>query len=268
MYVDESGDPGLWNMGTPVQQRSSQHYILTGVIVPALEWRAYLDAMVDVRRDIRQRYGLFMRAELHGSELINPRGNAAYKRIPGGRKGRVSVYRDALQGMTAGMPDIKIINVHLNKLNPRYRRSVEIGPNGEIPDPEGRSWEWLVQRFNNHLRWDCDGDLGMVLPDETNEAKVRRIMRRMRVHNYITSRVISGTSYSNPIEQIVEDPVIRNSQNSYFVQFADLVAHALYRDLYPKGGYRKYNVDRLFSLVDSVLLKSASGSDPRGIVQL
>ncbi len=268
MYVDESGDPGLWDSSTPRHLRSSRHYILTGVIVPVLEWRAYLDAMVDVRRDIRQRYGLFMRAELHGSELINPRGNAAFKRIAGGRKGRVSLYRDALQGMTVGMPEVKIVNVHLNKRSPRYRSSVEIGPNGERPDPERRAWEWLLQRFSNHLQWDCSGDLGMVLPDETNEAKVRRIMRRMRVHNYITSRLFSGTSYSNPIENIVEDPVIRNSQNSYFVQFADLVAHALYRDLYPRGGYRKYNVDRLFDIVDAVLLKTASGADPRGIVHL
>lgn len=263
MYVDESGDPGLWDASTPNHLRSSPHYILTGIIVPAGLWREYLNAIVAIRRQIRKQYGFYMRTELHAANLINPRGDEAYKRIPGGRKGRVALYHDVLQGIAAELSDISIINVHLDKLNPHYPSSVQ-----QNADPEGRAWEWLIQRFSNHLQNNCGGDLGMILADETNEVKVRRIARRMRVHNHVASKVYTGTSLSKPIENIVEDPVMRNSQHSYFVQVADLVSHALYRNLYPKGGYRKYNVDRLFDIMDGVLLKAASTSDPRGIVRL
>jgi hypothetical protein len=263
MYVDESGDPGRWDTAVPEHLRPSRHYILTGVILPASLWREYLDVLIRIRRQIRKDYGFFARAELHAANLINPRGDKAFKAIPRGRSGRVALYHDFLQGVTAGMPDLRIINVHLNKANPRYASSKDPGF-----DAEGEAWERLVQRFQNHLRKDSGGDLGMILADETNEVKVRRIMRRMRVYNQTPSRIYKGTSYSNPVDHIVEDPVMRNSEHSYFVQIADLVSHALYRDLYPKGGYRKYNVDRLFNIMDGVLLKAASTSDPRGIVHL
>jgi hypothetical protein len=260
MYVDESGDPGLWPPGTPVHLRPSPHYILTGVIIPASQWQTCLTVMVDVKRTLRQNYGLRVRDELHGAELIYPRGNQAYKRI-GNRKSRVSLYGDVLKEVAAQMPQTKIVNVHLNKASPYYVSSTAQGV-----DLEERAWEWLIQRFSNHLSRDCGGDLGMILADETNEIKVRRVVRKIRVHNQVGS--IYGGSYSVSVRNIVEDPVMRNSQHSYFVQIADLVSHALYRKLYPKGSYRKYNIDRLFDLVDPLMLKAANRKDRQGIVHL
>ncbi len=260
MYVDESGDPGLWPPGTPAHLRPSSHYILTGVIIPASHWQAFLTIMVGIKRTMRQNYGLRVRDELHGAELIHPRGNKIYKRI-GSRKRRISLYSYALREVAAQMPQTKIVNVHLNKVNPHYPSSTAKGA-----DPEERAWEWLIQRFSNHLSRDCDEDLGMILADETNEVKVRRVVRKIRVHNQVSS--MYGGSYSVSVNNIVEDPIMRNSQHSYFVQIADLVSHALYRKLYQKGSYRKYNIDRLFDLVDPLLLKVANRKDPQGIVHL
>lgn len=219
-----------------------------------------MTAMIDIKRALRQNYGLRVRDELHGAELIHPRGNQAYKRI-GNRKHRTDLYGYALREVAAQMPQTKIVNVHLNKASPYYVSSTAKGA-----DPEERAWEWLIQRFSNHLSRDCGGDLGMILADETNEVKVRRVVRKIRVHNQVGS--MYGGSYSVSVNNIVEDPVMRNSQHSYFVQIADLVSHALYRKLYPKGSYRKYNIDRLFDLVDPLLLKAANRRDPRGVVHL
>ena len=260
MYVDESGDPGLWAPGTPVHQRPSPHYILSGVIIPASQWQACLTVMVDIKRTLRHNYGLRVRDELHGAELIHPRGNQVYKRI-GTRKRRVSLYSHVLREVATQMPQTKIVNVHLNKASPHYASSTATGA-----DPEEHAWEWLIQRFSNHLSRDCGGDLGMILADETNEVKVRRVVRKIRVHNQVGS--MYGGSYSVSVNNIVEDPVMRNSQHSYFVQIADLVSHALYRKLHPKGSYRKYNIDRLFDLVDPLLLKAANRKNPQGIVHL
>jgi len=260
MYVDESGDPGLWNPGTPLHLRPSPHYILTGVIIPASQWQACLTLMVDIKRTLRQKYGLRVRDELHGSELINPRGNEVYKRI-GGRKRRAALYGYVLREVAAQMSQIRIVNVHLNKANPFYISSTTKGV-----DPEERAWEWLIQRFSNHLSRDCDEDLGMILADETNELKVRRVVRKIRVYNQVGS--MYGGSYPVSVNNIVEDPVMRNSQHSYFVQIADLVSHALYRKLYPKGSYRRHNIDRLFDLVDPLLLKAANRKNRQGIAHL
>ncbi|MGL4612083.1 MAG: DUF3800 domain-containing protein [Trueperaceae bacterium] len=124
----------------------------------------------------------------------------------------------------------------------------------------------LAQRFQTYLQKSCNASLGMIFADETNEVKIRRLIRKMRVYNPVPSYF--GGHRSMPITNSVEDPVMRSSDHSYFVQIADLTSHALYRKLYPKGSYRQYNVDKLFELLNSILLIEASKSDPQGIVHL
>ncbi len=261
MYVDESGDPGPLVAGTPPSVRPSLHYILTGVIIPAVEWRNYVAALVDIRRYVKSTYKFPIRTELKGSNLINPRGNADYGML-GGRFQRVRLYRDVLMLCASRLTRARILNVHWNKQKPFYSSTATAA------DCEQRAWEWLIQRFDTFLKKDGDGSLGLIFADDTNEVKVRRILRRMRVYNLVPSHY--GGTYPAPVVRIVEDPVMRNSQHSYFVQFADMVAHALYRKLYPRSGYRRYNADRLFDLVAPLLVTDASRNDPhrQGIVHL
>ena len=68
-----------------------------------------------------------------------------------------------------------------------------------------------------------------------------------------------------PLVNIVEDPVMRDSQFSYFVQVADLAAHALYRKLYPKTAYKKHNADKLFDALAPICHPMASKYDPHGM---
>lgn len=106
----------------------------------------------------------------------------------------------------------------------------------------------------------------MIFADKTNEIKVRRLLSKRRVYNPIPSHF--GGSYIAPLQYLVEDPVMRNSRHSYFVQIADLAAHALYRKLYPNGSYQRHNIDKLFDVLDPILLKAASNTDRQGIVHL
>ena len=45
MYVDESGDPGIHQYGSP-------YYILSGFIVPQVEWSKFLDRFTVFRVDV------------------------------------------------------------------------------------------------------------------------------------------------------------------------------------------------------------------------
>ena len=151
------------------------------------------------------------------------------------------------------MPEARFFHMHLDKLNPRH-------PNALLgSDPEELIWTWLLQRFETFLERNNHA-FGMVFADQTNEIKLRRLLRRMRVFNYVPSRY--GGSYAAPIIQVVEDPVMRDSRHSYFVQLADLSAHALYRKLYPKGSYRRFNIDRLFEELNQLSLREAARDDP------
>jgi hypothetical protein len=257
MYVDESGDPGQWDPSKPASQQGTAYFILTGLILPAREWRNYLSAIVDIRRAIKMQYGVPVRTELHGATLINPRGNRHVKRLP--RRMRVALYRDVLEAVTVRMPQAKVLNIYVDKLRPRY-------PSTQTADLQTRSWTFLIQRFDTFLKSQEGTPLGIIFADETNEVKIRRILRKMRVYNPLPSLYCGY--YHNPIRQVVGDPVIRQSQHSYFIQVADLIAHALYRKEHRKGSYRHLNVDRLFDIIHPLLLREASRSDPEGIVRL
>jgi hypothetical protein len=259
MYVDESGDPGPYDLTKPVNMRASPHYIVTGFIIPAEEWRHYLNRFLDLRRYIKTKYGFPVRAELHGNELIGAR-SATPHRLVRPRSKRIQLYRDVLHYTCRIMPKARILNVHLNKEHPQYAYT---------PTPDGiqmKTWERLLERYNMHLEKDCGNDTGLIFADETNEIGIRRLIRRVRVHHVAGSHF--GGSYPMLLSNLIEDPIMRKSESSYFVQIADLVTHSLYRKLYPKGSLKKYNADKLFDCVSPLLHLPASSRDPhkQGIV--
>ncbi len=196
---------------------------------------------------------------MHGAELIQKRVPTKYK-VVGPRRRRVTLYRQALENFCSLMPKARVFNAHLNKENPAYPYT---------PTPEGIQtlvWGRMLERYNRFLRLSCGGDMGMIFADETDEVRIRKLVRKMRVFNYAGSHF--GGGYADPLTHLIEDPVMRRSENSYFVQISDLISHALYRKLYPKGSLRTYNVDLLFDAVKPCLHLPASRKDPHkmGIV--
>ncbi len=261
MYVDESGDPGLPRPTLPINRQPSQHYILTGVVIAATDWRNYLNKIISIRRYLKNKYGLLNRIELHGTKLINPHHDPDYSAI-GSKRIRVALYADVFRLLVAHLPSAIIININLDKNNPSYSSSLTTG------DIQNIAWDRLIQRYNTYLQRSCAGDLGLIFADQTNEIKVRGLLRKMRFFNPVPSHF--GGSYSATVDYIVEDPVMRDSKQSYFIQIADLVCHALYRKLYPKGSYRRFGIDRLFNIIGPLCLQAASRHDPHklGIVHL
>lgn len=257
MYVDECGDPGPFDPAKPASVQGTSFFILTGFIVPAQDWRNYLSAMVEIRRHLKAQFGFPIRAELHGQELVHARGNRLLKEMP--RRVRTELYRQLLEMVVRRMPDARLLNIYANKTNLR-------SPAASADTLQERAWMYLIQRFENFLSKRQEPALGLVFSDETNEANIRKLLRRMRVYNPVPSQFAGYRMM--PIVQIVEDPIIRQSRHSYFVQIADLCAHALYRRMNPRGSLKRFNIDRLFEVLQPLLLREASRSDEHGIVYL
>lgn len=254
LYMDESGDPGIDVADQDESRKASMHYVLSGIIIPITEWRTYLNSIVEIKRNLKKEYDIPIRAELKGSELINPRKNVFLKDI--NRLGRTKIYYSIFQEIASQFNKARIINIAVKK--------DQVSPT-KYKDIQETTWKYMIERYNIFLK--KMNSFGIVISDDTNEPKLRKLMRKMRVYNPVNSHY-SHSSYPAIVNQIIEDPFCRNSEHSFFIQIADLISHSLYRKLYPKGSYKRYNIDKIFDSLDSLLLKEATKKNEQGIVFL
>lgn len=250
MYVDESGDPGLTNS-------PCRYYVLSGLVLHELRWRAVLDRIVEFRWRMRDVYGLKVREELHAARLINNPGPLV--RIK--RNHRLMIIREFADHLAA-IPDLNIINVVVDK-------------QGKAADYDvfENAWRVLLQRFEDtishrNFRGPRNGrDQAMIIPDNTDQKRLRTLLRKLRVHNPIPQK--GGRGWRNaPMVHLVEDPVFRDSEWSHLIQAVDLVAFLLYQELAPSAYMRKKSGQHYFNRLLPILCTAASSKDARGIVRL
>jgi hypothetical protein len=243
LYVDESGDPGDNPYGSPF-------YILSGIVISQDEWQKYLERLKTFRQSLKTRYGLLIREEMHATELIRINKLKAYKKIR--KSDRIQILREYCQQIPLIFDTAKIINVCLTKADHKGH------------DVQLVAWNRLIQRFDTYLKKGVK-DKGIIISDDTDGKKVMHLLRKMRIYNPVPSHY--GSPYNAPTDSIIEDILQRSSNHSYFIQTADVIAHLLYRKEYPKGSLKKYGLERLFDVLEPVVLKEASKGDPLGIVR-
>lgn len=244
MYVDESGDPGIHQYGSPF-------FILSGLIVSQDEWQKYLDRLKTFRKSIKTDYNLLLRAEVHASELIRINKTSSYREIR--KSDRIKILKAYCQQIPLIFDTAKVINVCLKKADFQNPEEVQL-----------TAWNRIIQRFDTYLK-KAAKDKGIIISDDTDGHKVMQLLRKMRVYNPIPSHF--GASYNAPTDSIIEDLFQRNSQHSYFIQTVDVIAHVLYRKEYPKGSLKKFGLEYFFDILDPVLLKEAAKGDDFGIVR-
>jgi hypothetical protein len=252
MYVDESGDCGL-------DKSPTRYFVLTGLVIHELRWRPYVERLIAFRREMKMQFGLHQREEIHASAMINSPGPLLRIR----RNDRLTIIRSFADEIAA-LSDVTIINIVVDKASKQAGYDVF-----------EMAWKTLIQRFENTLsRRNFAGpanpdERGMLFPDNTDDKKLRALLRKMRRYNPIPNQATYGTGYRNvALTAVVEDPNFRDSKHSYFVQAADTAAFLLYQKLAPNGYMRKKSGQNYFNRLDPVLCKVAAIADPQGIVRL
>lgn len=249
MYVDESGDTGL--VGSP-----SNYFALSGLVVHETVWLSTLDKIIAFRRQIRTRYGLKVRRELHAAPLLNKPGDLASiaKHL------RLLLLRDVLDFQATQLAgEARVINVVVDK-------------HGKPPAYDVFDWAWrtLLTRFHNTIRHrNFPGghtrDRGVVVADDGQEKRLRALLRRVRRYNQIPSQFNLGQSLSRPLDLLVEDPVHRDSADSFFIQLADCNAYFLHQMLRPNLYVRKKGAGNWLRRLKPILLQQAAPRDPAGL---
>lgn len=216
-YIDDSGDTGLKSQGSPTDA-----FVLCALIVEDHAWLSTLDEIVTFRRFLRREFELSPRAELKAGYLLHGTGPFAGSNI--GDSVRLRIYRLALR-FQRKLGTIRTWAVLIDK--------GEWAKQSRGEDIRETAWRNMIERIERFTYY--GKDTCVVFPDEGYPDFVRMMFRRMRRFSHVPSRFAPGISLSRPATSIVEDPNFRRSQDSYFIQLADLNAYAAYRHVFPQA---------------------------------
>lgn len=209
-YVDESGNSGF---------AGSKTFTLGCVLVEAARWPDVFDDVIEFRRFLRATFGVPVRAEVKANYLLQNSG--PFRPLKLSESARFAIYR----GFMRLQPKLEL---HAFAVVIRKDVMLERGLKGS--DPRKLAWEYLLQRLERFTT--KNGTQVMLVHDEGEAALVRKMARQARRAGTAGSLFGSGV-LKRPARRLVDDPVMRSSQQSYFLQLADLTAYAAFRRLYP-----------------------------------
>lgn len=255
-YYDESGDDGY-------PQYSSPFFVLTALYLHHLNWRTSFDAIHDFRQNLKSTFGLPIRMELHTKHFILNKGSYVELNISDANRLKIiDLFCDLIASL-----NVKIINVVIVK--ERIRK-----PDYKVLDT---ALKYSVQRIENDLNPTLNpGERFMIITDIGRVGKMRNTCRRIQRINFIPSK-FSPTLYRQEIKSLIEDPLPKDSKESYFIQLADLVSFIIYLHSiaetkiisYPNRLNRLISPDRVEEWMDRLkpaFNLNASNTNPFGVV--
>lgn len=209
-YVDESGDDGA---------KGSKSYALGCVMVEGGAWQDSFDGMIAFRRWIRASFGIPMRAELKANYLLRNGGPWLSEHpLPTGM--RHAIYRAHMRVQ----PKLSMTAFAVVIDKPKA-----ISKFGAARATSDIAWEYLLQRLERRATKE-DTQI-LLIHDDGDALTIRKRARKARRAG--TAGSAFGTSrVSVPFTRLLDDPVPRDSQQSYFLQLADFNAYAAFRRIY------------------------------------
>jgi hypothetical protein len=211
-YVDESGDPG---------PTGSFSFAMGCMLVRDDQWLTTLDETVAFRRFLRARFHIPVRAELKSNIVIRGKGPLLPLALPAHDRRRVFRMHLKMHQRLG----VRTFGVVIDKVA-HYAQPVP-------SSPERRAWEYLLQRLERVSHYEETRIL--LMHDQGNDALIHALARKWRRFGMAGSKF--GTGYLvRPFRHLLDDPVPRDSRQSYLIQLADFAAYAAFRKIYPPQG--------------------------------
>lgn len=200
VYCDETGDDGLI-------QYSSDHFVLTSIYMPAEKWQTNFDIFRDMRRQLKADFGLHIKEEFHTRQFLTDKNPyRKYGWTFAEKREIIKRYTIAVSSL-----ELKCINVIIDKTKVKQET---------YPVLEN-ALTYSIQRIENdsNKQWKY-----VIVSDKGRVGAMNRAARKIRSFNPIPS--MFGEDYRNqPIKNMVEDILEKDSQESYFIQICDFISY-------------------------------------------
>jgi hypothetical protein len=242
LFLDESGTPPR------PDQQTQRYFVIAGAIVPEASWTKLRDALLGMK--IRRK----IRGELKW-RYFAPGNNEAQNPMRALDQGIRDLIRTELYQMIASDRSIILI-AGVCSIPAAYAMA-------SINDQQGiynLTYKVITERFQYFLqdlkRETGVEEYGLIIADHRG----REDDKRLRAHHQML--VHSTAAFTSKYPNILESLLLQPSNLSIGIQFADIVAGAVWRKF-------ERNDDRWFNLIEASFRKSATGQiDGYGIVKV
>ena len=199
-YFDDSGDDGYPKFSTEI-------FVLTSLYFHESVWKENFTKLYELRKYINNKYGMPIKEEVHTKEFITDKDpyHGLYTNDI-----RKSILFDFVKA--SAMLNMKVISVAIDKTKisrPSY-------------DVLEKALTYNVQRIENDLNYLSSDSKFIIITDEGRVSKMRSTTRAIQKINFIPS-MYNSNSYRQEIKNLIEDPLPKPSNQSYFIQLADMI---------------------------------------------
>lgn len=231
-YFDEAGDDGFPNYSSPI-------FCLSAIYFDHSKWKQIFNEIYEFRKLLKEKYSFPVKMEFHTKQFLldkNP-----YRDLKMSTVTKIKLMDEFTNFI--GCLDLKIINVVIDKTKIKKQ-------DYQVLDT---ALTYSIQRIENDIGSSKDSNINfMIITDEGRVGKMRTTTRKIQKINYVPSKF--GEIQNLKIKGMIEDPLPKNSSESYFIQIADLTAYLFY--LY---GIRKLKIgnypNRMLQYFDDNSLK-------------
>ncbi len=246
-YIDESGDVGLTNSPT-------HYYCLTALIVHEDCWHNNFNSIKTMRAILRKRYSIKLDEELHATDLVAGQGVSFKYKLDLNQ--RIDVF-DRTTECIGKLENIKVFSVCIRK-DELLRKDFDVLE---------FAWTLLATRIHytiNRLNGITKNrDKVILIPDESQNMKIRKLLRKLRVFNPIWS---STKKENIKLSSIIEDPLFSATKHSYFLQMCDMAAYVSVAKSIKIKKFEPYKFNLLYQKLDGILEKPVSKDNVEAMV--
>ena len=224
----------------------NNQYIYTTLGIPIKQWNHIFKRIKDFRKYIYKEYGIQQYKELHATKFVNGRGQ--FKQIVT-KFQRAEIFKLCLRTFAK-------------------ESGTGIHTFSSITDKPEKSLDRLLNRVNNTA--EHNDYYALAFFDAGNEVSTQKLLRKMRVINYIPSNLGTWGDNANtkniPITRIVADSMFIDSSKDYIIQSVDFIAYAVKTRYEPSSNAITYGLQDSYKILDPIILKQATGENKLGIV--
>lgn len=184
-------------------------FVLSCVYMHHSKWKENHEKASEFKRKLKEDYNFPVKVEFHTKQFIQDKDPYHARFTPQIRKEILSLYFKLISVL-----DLRIINVVIDK------RNVLTSDYNVLEN----ALTYSIQRIENDMNRSSAKSKFMIITDEGRVSKMTSVSRKIQKINYIPSKYNQNT-YRREISNLIEDPLPKSSDQSYFIQFADCLAY-------------------------------------------